>query len=73
MSPAEVIAYLREHEITLTWNLAVLHARATATAKTVTVKTSCVGADYSSVLVRRHTGTRGVCRRAGLVCGYRGA
>ena len=39
MSPAEVIAYLREHEITLTWNPAVAarQARATQTAKTVTV------------------------------------
>jgi hypothetical protein len=32
-----------------------------------------VGADYLSVLVRQHAGTRGGCRRAGLVCGYRGA
>jgi hypothetical protein len=42
VSPAEVIGYLREHEITLTWNPAAvaLHARATQTAKTVTVKTS---------------------------------
>ena len=38
-SPGEVIAYLREHEITLTWNpaAAALQARATQTAKTVTV------------------------------------
>jgi len=41
-SPGEVIAYLREHQITLTWNraAAALQARATETAKTVTVKTS---------------------------------
>ena len=32
-----------------------------------------VGADYSSVLVRRHAGIRGGCRRAGPVCGHRGA
>ena len=39
-SPGKVIAYLREHEITLTWNpaAAALQARATETAKTVTVK-----------------------------------
>ena len=39
VSPAEVIGYLREHEITLTWNpaAAALQARATQTAKTVTV------------------------------------
>ena len=39
MSPGEVIGYLREHEITLTWNpvAAALHARTTQTAKTVTV------------------------------------
>jgi hypothetical protein len=39
VSPAEVIRYLREHEITLTWNpaAAALQARATQTAKTVTV------------------------------------
>ena len=39
-SPGEVIAYLREHEITITWNpaAAALQARATETAKTVTVK-----------------------------------
>jgi DNA invertase Pin-like site-specific DNA recombinase len=38
-SPGEVIAYLREHEITLSWNpaAAALQARATQTAKTVTV------------------------------------
>jgi hypothetical protein len=37
-----VIAYLCEHEITLTWNpaAAALQARATDTAKTVTVKAS---------------------------------
>ena len=41
-SPGEVIAYMREHEITLTWNpaAAALQARAAQTAKTVTVKTS---------------------------------
>jgi len=40
--PSEVIGYLREHEITLTWNpaAATLQAPATQTAKTVTVKTS---------------------------------
>ena len=40
--PGEVIGYLREHEITLTWNpgAAALQARATGTAKTVTVKAS---------------------------------
>ena len=39
-SPGEVIGYLREHEITLTWNpaSAVLQARGTETAKTITVK-----------------------------------
>jgi hypothetical protein len=39
-SPGEVIAYLREHEITITWDpaAAALQARATETAKTVTVK-----------------------------------
>ena len=42
VSPGEVIAYLREHEITLTWNpaSAALQARGTQTAKTVTVKAS---------------------------------
>ena len=42
MGPGEVVGYLREHEITLTWNpsAAVLQARATGTAKTVTVKAS---------------------------------
>jgi hypothetical protein len=42
MSPGEVIGYLREHEITLTWNpaAAALQARATGTAKTVIVKAS---------------------------------
>jgi hypothetical protein len=37
-----VIGYLREHEITLTWNpaAAALGARAAETAKTVTVKAS---------------------------------
>ena len=41
-SPGEAIGYLREHEITLTWNpaAAALQARATQTAKTVTVKTN---------------------------------
>jgi hypothetical protein len=41
-SPDEVIGYLRENEITLTWNPAVaaLQAHATETAKTVTVKAS---------------------------------
>ena len=41
-NPGEVIGYLREHEITLTWNpaAAALQARATQTAKTVTVKTN---------------------------------
>jgi site-specific DNA recombinase len=41
MSPAEVIGYLREHQITLTWDpaAAALQARATKTAKTVTVGT----------------------------------
>jgi hypothetical protein len=41
-SPGEVIGYLREHEITLTWDpaAAALQARATQTAKTVTVKTN---------------------------------
>jgi site-specific DNA recombinase len=42
VSPAGVAGYLREHEITLTWNpgAAALQARATGTAKTVTVKAS---------------------------------
>jgi hypothetical protein len=41
VSPGEVIGYLREHEITLTWDpaAAALQARATKTAKTVTVGT----------------------------------
>ncbi len=41
VSPAEAIGYLREHDITLTWNpaAAALQARATQTAKTVTVGT----------------------------------
>ena len=41
-SPDEVIAYLREQEITITWNpaTAALQARATRTAKTVTIKAS---------------------------------
>ena len=39
VSPGEVIGYLREHEITLTWDpaAAALKARTTQTAKTVTV------------------------------------
>jgi hypothetical protein len=39
VSPGEVIGYLREHEITLTWNpaAAALRAHATQTAKTVIV------------------------------------
>ena len=42
LSPGEVIGYLREHQITLTWNpaSAALQARGTQTAKTVTVKAS---------------------------------
>jgi hypothetical protein len=42
VSHCEVIAYLRAREITLTWNpaAAALQARATETAKTVTVKTN---------------------------------
>ncbi len=42
VSPGEVVGYLREHEVTLTWNpgAAALQARATGTAKTVTVKAS---------------------------------
>ena len=41
-NPGEVIGYLREHEITLTWDpaAAALQAHATETAKTVTVKAS---------------------------------
>jgi hypothetical protein len=41
-SPGEVIGYLREHEITLTWNPAnaTVEARATQTDKSVTVKTN---------------------------------
>jgi len=40
LSAGEVIGYLREHEITLTWDpaAAALQARATETAKTVTIK-----------------------------------
>ena len=40
-SPQEVIGYLREHEVTLTWDpaAAALRARAPETAKTVTVTT----------------------------------
>jgi site-specific DNA recombinase len=42
VSPGEVIGYLREHEITLTWYPAAgaLQARVPETAKTVTVKAS---------------------------------
>jgi hypothetical protein len=42
VSSGEVIGYLRAHEITLTWDpaAAALQARATQTAKTVTVKAS---------------------------------
>jgi hypothetical protein len=41
-SPGEVIAYLREHRITLTWNpaAATAQARASESAKTVTANTS---------------------------------
>ena len=41
-NPGEVIGYLREHEITLTWNpaSAALQARGTETARTVTIKAS---------------------------------
>jgi hypothetical protein len=41
-SPGEVIAYLREHEIILTWNPAApaSQAHAPETAKTATVETS---------------------------------
>jgi hypothetical protein len=41
-SPEHMIRYLREHEITLTWDPAVaaLQARGTETAKTLTVKTN---------------------------------
>jgi len=41
VNPGEAIGYLREHEITFTWNpaAAALQARATHTAKTVTVTT----------------------------------
>jgi hypothetical protein len=41
-SPGEAIGYLREHEITLTWDpaAAAVQARTTETAKTVTVKAS---------------------------------
>jgi hypothetical protein len=42
VSHSDVITYLRAREITLTWNpaAAALQARATETAKTVTVKTN---------------------------------
>ena len=42
VSPGEVIGYLHAHDITLAWDpaAAVLQARATQTAKTVTVKAS---------------------------------
>jgi site-specific DNA recombinase len=41
-SPGEVIGYLREHEIALTWNpaAAAIQARSTETAKAVIVKTN---------------------------------
>jgi hypothetical protein len=41
-SPQEVIGYLREHQVTLTWDpaTATVQARAAGTAKTVTMKTS---------------------------------
>jgi hypothetical protein len=40
VSRGEVVAYLREHEIAITWNpaAAALQARATQTAKTVAAK-----------------------------------
>jgi site-specific DNA recombinase len=42
VSPGEVIGYLREHGIAITWKpaAAALQAHATETAKTVTVKAS---------------------------------
>jgi hypothetical protein len=42
VNPGEVIGYLREHEITLTWNpaAATVQAPAAQTGKTVTVKTN---------------------------------
>jgi hypothetical protein len=42
VNPGEVIGYLREHEIALTWDpaAAALQARAAQTAKTVTVRTN---------------------------------
>ena len=42
VSPEQVIGYLREHEITVTWDpaAAAVQARATETAKTATVKTN---------------------------------
>ena len=42
VSPAEVIGYLREHGIAITWNPAAgaLQARVPETAKTVTIKAS---------------------------------
>ena len=42
LSAGEVIGYLREHEITLTWNpaAATVQAPATRTGRTVTVKTN---------------------------------
>ena len=42
VSPEQVIGYLREHEITVTWDPAAtaVQARATETAKTATVKTN---------------------------------
>ena len=43
VSPGEVIGYLREHEIALTWDpaAAALQVRATETAKTVTLRPTC--------------------------------
>jgi hypothetical protein len=42
ISPGEMVGYLRDHEITLTWNpaAATLLARRPETAKTATMKTS---------------------------------
>jgi hypothetical protein len=42
VSPAEVIGYLRKHQVTLTWDpaAATVQARAAGTAKTVTMKAS---------------------------------
>src|SRR5215471_14820704 len=41
--------------------------------RTIQIQADPVDADYSSVLVRQHAGTRGGCRRADPVCGRRGA